>query len=134
VFALFLGVIPDILRGISERGIAIRRCHTLLFTIQMVVKKYRFYKPQKLIQDNITQYQYHVSNVQEMCINIDLYQEAKNLNLLSENLKSKIQIVVTETVDLLVAISSGFPFDEKDWDRLESLISKSIETLEKELG
>ena len=131
VVALVLGVFPSVLRKVRERRLAIKRSHKLLSTIKMVVKNYRFYNPQQVIQDGITQYQYDVSNIKGMSINIDLYQEVQNLNLLAENLPLNHKLVVTETIDLLVAISSGFPFSESEWNHLEELISKSLESLEK---
>ncbi|KZM43032.1 hypothetical protein OA92_09655 [Marinomonas sp. SBI22] len=131
VVALVLGVSPSVLRKVRERRLAIKRSHKLLSTIKMVVKNYRFYNPQKVIQDGVTQYQYDVSNIKGMSINIDLYQEVQNLNLLAENLPLNHKLVVTETIDLLVAITSGFPFSESEWNHLEELISKSLESLEK---
>ncbi|MFT5807160.1 MAG: hypothetical protein ACI9LG_001451 [Moritella dasanensis] len=101
--------------------------------IQVVVKKYRFYNVQQVIQDGFIQYQYDVNNVKDMTINIDLYLEAQNLSQLSESLCSNTKLVVTDTADLLVAISSGFPFHEQEWNRLEALITNSISVLDKKL-
>ncbi|MEZ8305827.1 hypothetical protein AB6D10_19250 [Vibrio splendidus] len=68
-----------------------------------------------------------------MTVNIDLYNEAMCLNALSEGLSGEAKATITETLDLLVAISSGFPFNFEEWERLEVLIDQSLNTLKNKL-
>ncbi|MDE1358926.1 hypothetical protein L9W73_16715 [Vibrio aestuarianus] len=133
VIALGLGVLPPIFRSISERRLATKRAHDRLKTVQLVIKKYRFYNVQSIKQDGFTQYQYDTSNIKAMTVNIDLYNEAMCLNALSEDLSGEVKVTVTETLDLLVAISSGFPFHSEEWDRLEVLIEQSLNILKNRL-
>ncbi|MFC1234401.1 hypothetical protein [Vibrio sp. F74] len=133
LIALGLGAFPPIFRRISERKLVTKRSYDRLKTVQLVVKKYRYYNVQTITQDGFTQYQYDVKNIKSMSINIDLYKEAMYLNDLSEKLGSSVKPKVTETLDLLVAISSGFPFHTEEWDRLDSLLTQSITILEKNL-
>ena len=133
IIALGLALIPPIIRQSSERKLATNRCLNRFKTVQLVVKKYRYYNVQKIVQDGFVQFQYDVNNAKSMTINIDLYQEATNLNLLSESLGTNTRPIVSETVDLLIGISSGFPFHKEDWDRLEVSICNSISVLENEL-
>ncbi|MBF9002720.1 hypothetical protein [Vibrio nitrifigilis] len=128
--ALSLGVLPPIFRCLSERKLARKRTLNRMKTVQLVVKNYRLYNPQSVVQKEVTQYQYDTSNVKSMSINIDLYQEANLINELSDNLSGKVKSKVSETLDLLVKVSSGFPVDAEDWDRLETLIGQSIQRLE----
>lgn len=131
--ALGLGAIPPFLSRSKERKLATQRTYNRLKTVQLIVKKYRYYNVQEVIQDGYTQYQYDTNNVKGMTININLYEEANQLNELSENLGSGAKSKVKLAVDLLVGISSGFPFPQEDWDRLEALIKQSIEELEQQL-
>ncbi|ANW23178.1 hypothetical protein BA953_02600 [Vibrio coralliilyticus] len=131
--ALALGAIPPLLSRFKERRLATERTYNRLKTVQLVVKKYRYYNVQEVIQDGYTQYQYDTNNAKGMTININLYEEANQLNELSENLGSGAKSEVKRAVDLLIRISSGFPFHQEDWDRLEALIKQSIEELEQQL-
>jgi len=127
--ALGLGIFPSIIRSRIERELAVERTYNRMKTVQLVVKKYRYYNVQKIVQDGFTQYQYDTSNAKSIAINIDLYQEANKLHELAEKLDGKVKSKVTTTLDLLVGISSGFPFHKEDWDRLETLIDESINQL-----
>ena len=134
IVALGLGVFPPMLKRKHEQKLATKRSYELLKTIKLVLKKYQFYNTQKIVQNGVTQYQYDVNNVKSMTINIDLYQEARNLNRLAENLNNNIKVEISDTLDLLVSISSGFPFDKTEWDRLQVLINNSIVALESNLN
>ena len=129
LIALGLGVFPPITKRRSERKLAIERTYNRIKTVQLVVKKYRYYNVQKIIQDDFTQYQYDINNVKSITINIDLYKEASKLHELAEKLDGTVKFKITTTLDLLVGISSGFPFHEEDWDRLETLIEESVSML-----
>lgn len=128
--ALSLSVLPPMLMRLSKRKLARKRTLNRMKTVQLVVRNYRLYNPQRVVQNGITQYQYDISNVKSMSINIDLYQEANLINELSDNLSGQVKSKVGETLDLLVEVSSGFPVNADDWDQLERLIGQSIQQLE----
>ena len=131
IVALVLGIIPNLIEKRKNRKLAKQRSYSLLKLLQKLVKDYRFYNPQKIIQDEKTQYQYDISNIQKMTINVNLYEDTRYLNRLAEDLKFETKTIVLDTTDLLLKIASGYPYDSDTWDKLEKKIVSTLETLKK---
>ena len=131
IVALALGIIPNLIEKRKNRKLAEQRSYSLLKLLQKLVKDYKFYNPQKIIQDEKTQYQYDISNIQKMTINVNLYEETRYLNRLAEDLKFETKTIVLDTTDLLLKIASGYPYDSDTWDKLEKKIVSTLETLKK---
>ncbi|OCH04161.1 hypothetical protein [Aliivibrio fischeri] len=127
IVALGLGVVPGLLRRRNDKYLAMIHCDTSLKVIQLVINNYRKYNPITIYptDSDEKQFQYDIDNVQGMKININLYQEVQNLNRCSLGLDSHLNKSIAELIDLTLIISSGFPVNVQEWDRLEALLSKA---------
>jgi hypothetical protein len=132
--ALGLGVIPGFIRQKRERKLATDRSHNVLKLLKILIKEYRLYNPEQVIQNGVTQYQYNIANLKGMAVNIDLQNEIQNLINYTEHLNHKTKESMIVTIDLLSKISSGFPYDKSEWDLLEERISESLSLLGNNVG
>ncbi len=126
IVALALGIVPGLVERHRNRKVSERRAYSLLKLIKKMIKDYRIYNPVRVIQDERVQFQYDVSKIKKMTVNIDLNDEIRNLENAAEYLNSKTRMVVLETVEALFEIASGYPKDKYKWDDLENKIESIL--------
>lgn len=129
IVALGVSIVPALANKRQKRLISERRITFSLKLIKKAIKDYRYFNPTKYLPgDGMVLYAYDPKAL-PLIITFDLEKEIDVILLLLEYLRPKHQQMVWPTVEVLKKISTGFLYEETEWDRLEEMIQGSIDIL-----